>query len=131
MAYFDAGNSSLIEVPEAAAEASPRRSPETDIPTDCSFWVASSASVLFSSKTHINRSIRDGEGKGGKIDAEFTFEEIGVEVGGVAAEPGFALFEVRPELAVLRGKAADAAVEDTHRLRLLRHHRLSPSCRWM
>lgn len=131
MAYFDAGNRSLIEVPEAAADASPRPSPEPDTATDCSFWVASSASALFSSKIHINRSIRDGEGKGREIDAEFTFQEIGVEVGGVAAEPGFALFEVRPELAVLRGKAADAAVEDTHRPRLLRHHSFSPSCRWM
>lgn len=42
-------------------------------------------------------------------------------MGGVLAEPGLALVEVGAELAVLGREAADAAVEDAHRLRLLRH----------
>lgn len=66
------------------------------------------------------RESRDGLGLGFGMGGS-TVEEIGVEMGGVLAEPGLALVEVGAELAVLGGEAADAAVEDAHRLRLLRH----------
>ena len=42
----------------------------------------------------------------------------------MGAQPGLAALEIGAELAVLRGEAADAAVEHAHRSRLLRRHRL-------
>ena len=41
----------------------------------------------------------------------------------MGAQPGLAALEIGAELAVLRGEAADAAVEHAHRIRLLRRHR--------
>lgn len=52
-----------------------------------------------------------------------TFNEIGVEVGGVLDQPWLALLEIGSEFAVLGGQTAHRTVKYAKRLGLLRHER--------
>ena len=50
-----------------------------------------------------------------------TFEEIGIEIGGILDQPGLAFFEIGTEFTILGRKTADWAVQNAYRLGFIRH----------